>query len=421
MMDFRHILLATISIFLSSFLWAQDDINMQDGEFSQCSGMLYDSGGPDEDYENDENYTLTLCPDNDEEFSQLEFTEFDLSPGDQLEIYNADSADPDYLIGTYTSGNNTDDLGTIKATTESPSSCLTLVFTSNASGTSYGFAAEISCTSNDIFLDEETDYTTYNQCSGKLYDHDPDGSTIYNFNGTRITTICSDDPSLVTQIDFLDFRLPGGYSLKIYDGNNPGAPLIGTYTGNNSPGIIAASDDNFSGCLTFEYTGAGAVVPTNFGWEADINCVEPCQQIDVSLSSVSPSIEDNGNYKVPKNQFLNFVLDVDFEESGDGATYNWDFDGTPSGPFSNPMANHSFTSEGIKVITVTVTDANGCTKTFTFHVEVMPNVISVYDDLYTIEELVRDVLIGSDCAQVSNIVGITGTDFGYVNGIGYFE
>tara|TARA_Y100000991_G_scaffold215047_1_gene204308 strand:- start:1053 stop:3866 length:2814 start_codon:yes stop_codon:yes gene_type:complete len=41
--------------------------------------------------------------------------------------------------------------------------------------------------------------------------------------------------------------------------------------------------------------------------------------------------------------------------------------------------------------------------------------------LYTVAELVTDVLIDSECNQASNITFSTGTNFGSTNGIGYFE
>ncbi|APY08350.1 hypothetical protein BWZ20_08585 [Winogradskyella sp. J14-2] len=40
---------------------------------------------------------------------------------------------------------------------------------------------------------------------------------------------------------------------------------------------------------------------------------------------------------------------------------------------------------------------------------------------YTVEQLVQDILIGGECAQISNITYSTGTDFGEENGIGYFS
>ncbi|KAF2506406.1 hypothetical protein E0W72_13195, partial [Flavobacterium arcticum] len=47
--------------------------------------------------------------------------------------------------------------------------------------------------------------------------------------------------------------------------------------------------------------------------------------------------------------------------------------------------------------------------------------ITVNDTEYTIEELVQDVLIGIDCAIVSNVTSTSGSDFGQANSIGYFD
>ncbi len=46
--------------------------------------------------------------------------------------------------------------------------------------------------------------------------------------------------------------------------------------------------------------------------------------------------------------------------------------------------------------------------------------IVVDDTKFTVEELIKDILINSSCARVENIQSRTGTDFGF-NGIGYFE
>src|SRR5690606_10984412 len=47
--------------------------------------------------------------------------------------------------------------------------------------------------------------------------------------------------------------------------------------------------------------------------------------------------------------------------------------------------------------------------------------ITVSTDTYSVEELVEDVLIDSECATVDNINWSTGSNFGMANGIGYFE
>jgi hypothetical protein len=52
----------------------------------------------------------------------------------------------------------------------------------------------------------------------------------------------------------------------------------------------------------------------------------------------------------------------------------------------------------------------------------VPNTpITVDDTLHTVQQLVTDVLIDSDCALVSNITFSTGTNYGQANGIGYFD
>ena len=43
------------------------------------------------------------------------------------------------------------------------------------------------------------------------------------------------------------------------------------------------------------------------------------------------------------------------------------------------------------------------------------------DETFTAQELIQDILIDSPCAEVTNVGQRTGTDFGNVNGIGYFN
>ena len=59
--------------------------------------------------------------------------------------------------------------------------------------------------------------------------------------------------------------------------------------------------------------------------------------------------------------------------------------------------------------------------TFDICVFTVPPPISTTTSLYTVEELVTDVLIDSQCNQAFNITSSTGSDFGSTNGIGYFE
>ena len=49
------------------------------------------------------------------------------------------------------------------------------------------------------------------------------------------------------------------------------------------------------------------------------------------------------------------------------------------------------------------------------------NYLTVDQSTYTVDQLVEDILINSSCAEISNIISSTGSDFGSVNGIGYFS
>lgn len=59
--------------------------------------------------------------------------------------------------------------------------------------------------------------------------------------------------------------------------------------------------------------------------------------------------------------------------------------------------------------------------TFDICVYTIPPPITTDDTTYTVDQLVEEVLIDSECSLVSNITYSTGTNFGSTNGIGYFE
>jgi hypothetical protein len=100
-----------------------------------CSGILFDSGGPNDDYSNNENRTTVITSATGSQVV-LDFTDFEVETGfDYLNIYDGASAAAP-LIGTYDTNP-----GTITAS----GSQLTLVFTSDGSAVRRGFAAGISC------------------------------------------------------------------------------------------------------------------------------------------------------------------------------------------------------------------------------------------------------------------------------------
>jgi hypothetical protein len=113
------------------------DFLMQDGVTENtCTGTFYDSGGPNNDYGDNENFVYTICPDDpngDGLLTVLEFTEFGLPGGsDNMIIYDSDTNDPATEIGTFTgSFNANQELQYITASESNPSGCLTIEFISD--------------------------------------------------------------------------------------------------------------------------------------------------------------------------------------------------------------------------------------------------------------------------------------------------
>ncbi|HNN10073.1 MAG TPA: hypothetical protein PKJ90_03445 [Bacteroidia bacterium] len=104
-------------------------------------------------------------------------------------------------------------------------------------------------------------------CSGTFFDSGGD-STNYSNNENYVYTICSDQPGKCVQLSFQSFAIEKDFDfLFIYNGPSTSSPLLGTFTGTNSPGTITAT----SGCLTIRFSSDYTV--NRGGWKAYINCI----------------------------------------------------------------------------------------------------------------------------------------------------
>ena len=281
-MTFR-INLKSIFLFLAGFLlffgMAKSQTVLQgNGTVNQCSGNFYDSGNVGGNYANNENSTRTICS-NAGNCVRVTFTSFNTENCcDFLRIYDGPSA-ASPLIGTY---NGATSPGVVTSST----GCLTFVFTSDGSITSSGWAATISCVACGApppCLPNMSNCTA-NTCSGNFYDSGGIGGNHAN-NENFTTTICSDAGNCVA-VNFTAFQLESCCDfLRIYDGPNAGAPLIGTFTGAVSPGLVTST----TGCLTFVFTSDGSVV--NFGWEASISC-GPCGGVGPCLPNMGDCLDN---------------------------------------------------------------------------------------------------------------------------------
>lgn len=154
------------------------------------------------------------------------------------------------------------------------------------------------------------------------------GTGSYPANANEVLTLCPDLSqgskvriSFATNTGFT-FDIDGSDYLKIYDGPDINAPLIGTYNSVTHPlGMnVEASWNNPSGCLTLEFISDGANEAT--GWDANITCGNPPQPFenhieayvnDGTTDELNPS--DTGYVDICLGDSILFVANPDFPHS----------------------------------------------------------------------------------------------------------
>ncbi|MCX7696166.1 MAG: glycosyl hydrolase family 18 protein [Bacteroidales bacterium] len=103
-------------------------------------------------------------------------------------------------------------------------------------------------------------------CSDTIYDMGGPGRNYYD-NENLVFTLRPTNAVRV-MIQFHQFELEAGYdSLWIYDGPNTSSPLIGGYSGTNSPGNISSTQPY----LTIRFRSNGTT--TKIGWMATYQCI----------------------------------------------------------------------------------------------------------------------------------------------------
>ncbi|MFD2718778.1 fibronectin type III domain-containing protein [Hymenobacter monticola] len=188
-----------------------------------CSGTIYDSGGASGNYQNNESLTSVLTPATAGSRVQLVFSSFSTEGAvDFLRIYDGPTTSAP-LIGSHSSTNSP---GTVTATNSTGQ--LTLVFSSNASIVSTGFAASIACVAPPACAAPTlTAVSAITTTSANVEFTGGNGNTSYTVNytptgGTAQMTTGAASPIALT-------------------GLTPGTQYSVTVTGNCSGGLTATS------------------------------------------------------------------------------------------------------------------------------------------------------------------------------------
>ena len=245
---------------------------------------------------------------------------------------------------------------------------------------------------------------TVSQCSGTFYDSG--GSAGSYTNEDFVLTICPENAGQLVQLDFTEFSTQlGADVMTIYNGDSTAADAFGTFDGANSPGMVVATEDNGSGCLTIEFTQDGAGSTT--GWAATISCLTPCQTITSQIDTASPTPNGDGYIRVCPDEEITLTGSGNFEFDGTGATYEWDLgDGNT---VAGQTATFSYSTPGVYIVNLNIRDANtsvipeGCANT-----NLINQVIQVATEPdFTGTEAAEDTICFGESTTIEGVVAET--------------
>ena len=242
-----------------------------------CDSKFFDSDSAG-NYNNNEYKVHTVCAPVGQ-CTQVDFSMIKIGTGDTLKVYEGNSLNGPLLAKL--TGNSG-----VKVFS-SALGCLTFEFKSNATVTDSGWKATVTCVPCPACPSKMTNCID-SLCNGKFYDS---GGLTQNYtaNENLIKTICGAAGECV-KVNFTAFNIENNFDfLKIFDGDNVNASLLGNYSGTTSPGNLVSA----SGCITFEFISDGST--QSAGWSADVSC-SPCAGCLPEISTCTDSICNSNFY-----------------------------------------------------------------------------------------------------------------------------
>jgi hypothetical protein len=209
---------------------------------------------------------------------------------------------------------------------------------------------------------------TLNTCAGVFFD---DGMGDTYSNNSYTYTICPTTSGNVIQLNFTQFELWLGATvansdaLLIYDGPDTGAPLLGSYVGNQVQfQQVTGTLANTSGCLTvvFQANPNGNPDGEAAGWKADIYCVIPCSYPTAAAEITNPGVSEEFQSVIGcAGSNVTFSGMASSAQSGfELMFYSWVFGDGNTGLTAGPFITHTYQEPGTYQATLTVIDDNNC-------------------------------------------------------------
>lgn len=403
-----------------------------------CGGTFTDLGGAANNYANNTDYIVTICPTIAGQLVTVTFTSFNTeATWDGLYVFDGDTITDPQIASTNPAGNVPGGLpGSFWGnaipgpfTSSSPDGCLTFRFRSDGSVNLAGWVANVTCgpppscrkpnalTSSNVALTTATFNWTQLQ--------NPDGSTATAWEvlilpaGSPAPTAGSTgwipsssstfNASGLTEATCYDYYVRAVCSptdSSLWAGPSSFCTLIPNDECIDATDVLTNPDQS---CINFANGSLIGSTPSN---QANSCAGQPVN--DVWFEFVATA----ANHSVNINNIVGNQFDLGFAVySGScGALTEIDCN------FGTDTTLPGLTIGQTYYIRVFLdTFATNSNITFTVCVGTIPPPIITDDTTYTNVELVEDVLFNSTCASVTNVTTSTGTNFGNVNGIGYFN
>ncbi|MBL7884063.1 MAG: T9SS type A sorting domain-containing protein, partial [Bacteroidia bacterium] len=156
-------------------------VNMSNGSISTCNATFYDSGNTG-NYTNNQNLTYTFCPATAGQFIRASFTSWGVEANfDYLSVFDGNSTAAPMIVGSSFSATSP---GTITATTNNASGCLTFKFFSDGGTVGSGWVANVTCVATGATppssITAQDCQGAYTICSGANFNYQSLGSGIFN-------------------------------------------------------------------------------------------------------------------------------------------------------------------------------------------------------------------------------------------------
>ena len=207
--------------YLPNYISAAEAYNMQNGTITTCDAMFYDDGGPDANYSNNMDLTLTFLPASEGGIIEVTFQSFDTENNyDFLYVYDGTSTSAPQ-IGQQHSGN--DSPGVVTAT--NAAGAITFRFTSDSSVNKEGWAAHVRCLGLPMEVEAYTDYDTICVAqTNTLYASATGGSGSYTYSWSPADYL--NDPTSATPTFTPEATGDYTYTVTVSDGSETATATV---------------------------------------------------------------------------------------------------------------------------------------------------------------------------------------------------